>query len=139
MSKFVVRRKADGLFLAGGRTRWNTRWVDNVSQARTYDRKCDASNSVAARVTSSSYSYRYRNEATVSKTDFEVVSVIVSVATESTTPALKFSPEVLDKATRYVLTEQARTGGAAELMIEAMQELDTESMGKIVQALYQGK
>ena len=47
MSKFVIRRNTDGKFLKGGRSYYSDLdFVDSMQNARVYDRRCDASNSM---------------------------------------------------------------------------------------------
>lgn len=137
MAKFVIRRKSDGAFLKGGRGgSYNLRWVDDIAQARTYDRKCDASNSITGHF--GGYYSRWRGGSDTKPADLEVVSVSVSIS-QAGLPSIELSPEVLDRATRYVLVEQAREKGAPASLIAAFDDLSTGEVSQLVATLYQGK
>lgn len=42
---YVIRHRTDGSYGAG-KSRWTIGWVEDLQQARVFNRKCDATNSI---------------------------------------------------------------------------------------------
>jgi hypothetical protein len=130
---FVIRRKIHGTYLAGGKTCYPT-WVSDINKARVYSRKCDASNSVLGHY--GRYG-RYKPVSGIKSTDLEMVEVNISIS-NSSDPQFKtdINPEVLEKATRYMMEEQATSAGAPSSLISSFKDIDTNTLVKLVTTLY---
>lgn len=145
MSKFVIRNKKDGTYYTGGATSWTRRFVDTIDKARVYGRKCDATNSIVGifprHQDSGGYRSRYMPAALKGAivSDLEVVPVTLSITSADAVPSIKISPEVLDRATRYMMTDEARQKGAPQSLVDSFDDLETNEVVKLVTALYGAK
>lgn len=139
MSKFVIKHKTSGKYLRTRIRGWGSLtvlWVDSPDTARVYSRKCDASNSILGNF-GSNY-YRSRNSEVDAK-DLEIVPVTLSITSADAAPAIKISPEVLDRATRYMMTDEARQNGAPSSLVDSFDDLETDQIVKLVTTLYGNK
>jgi hypothetical protein len=109
-------------------------WVDSVSDARVYGRKCDASNSIIGIF--GSYYFK-RNNPQFDKSNLEVVPVTLSISTSC--PSIKISPEVLDRATRFMMTDEAKKNGAPASLVASFDDLSTDEVVLLVTVLYGAK
>lgn len=132
---FIIRNKVNGAYLTGGRGGFKPVWNSDINKARIYTRKCDARNSIVGHF--NSYYNRYKLTNTIQSKDLEVVPVTVSIH-DVNEPNVKvdISPEILERATRYMMNEQAVAGGAPESLVRSLEDLDTNSVVKLVTTLY---
>jgi hypothetical protein len=145
MSKFVVRNKKNNTYYTGTASSWTRRFVDTIDKARVYGRKCDATNSIVGvfprNIDTTGYRARYLPVALqgIAQHDLEVVPVTLSIAEDSSTPSIKISAEVLDRATRFMMTDEARQAGAPSSLVDSFDDLETDEIVKLVTALYGNK